>query len=408
MRAVTVLPGKADSLQVTEVPDPAARAGELLVEGLALGVCGTDREIAAGDYGWAPPGADRLVLGHESLGRVRPAPPGSGFAAGDLVVGVVRRPDPVPCGACAHGEFDMCRNGRYTERGIKEIARLRQPSAGPSRPTTRYAWTRAREVGVLMEPTTVVAKAWEQIERIGARAWFEPRARAGHRRGPDRAAGRAARRCSAAWTCTCSTGSTTAPSRELVAGAGRAPTTRATSATSRAQVNAGRRRSRPPASAGWCSTRIADNAAAGIVCLTGVSPPGRPLTIDAGTINREIVLENDVVFGSVNANLRHYRAGGAARWSAPTAAGSSGLITRRVPLARARRRSRRGTRTTSRSSSIFRRSARETRRQCPQGHGAEGCRAAGSPGGSLARGRGAGVRGGCRRARVRSWPCLVP
>ena len=61
------------------------------------------------------------MLGHESFGRVRQAPGGSGFAAGDLVVGVVRRPDPVPCGACAHGEFDMCRNGRYVERGIKEV-----------------------------------------------------------------------------------------------------------------------------------------------------------------------------------------------------------------------------------------------------------------------------------------------
>jgi hypothetical protein len=52
---------------------------------------------------------------------VRAAPAGSGFAAGDLVVGVVRRPDPVPCGSCAAGEWDFCRNGRYTERGIKAV-----------------------------------------------------------------------------------------------------------------------------------------------------------------------------------------------------------------------------------------------------------------------------------------------
>src|SRR5690242_11116973 len=120
MRALTVEPLKAGSADVREVPDPQPGPDELLVEGLALGVCGTDREIAAGEYGWAPPGRDRLVLGHESFGRVRSAPDGSGFAPGDLVVGVVRRPDPEPCGACAHGEFDMCRNGRYTERGIKE------------------------------------------------------------------------------------------------------------------------------------------------------------------------------------------------------------------------------------------------------------------------------------------------
>ncbi|XVU23001.1 alcohol dehydrogenase catalytic domain-containing protein [Actinoplanes sp. CA-054009] len=112
---------------------------------LALGICGTDREIAAGEYGWAPPGRDRLVLGHESLGRVRAAPAGSGFAPGDLIVGVVRRPDPQPCGACAHGDFDMCRNGRYTERGINKSTGT-AASCGRWRPTTRsssiHAWNR--------------------------------------------------------------------------------------------------------------------------------------------------------------------------------------------------------------------------------------------------------------------------
>src|SRR3954464_2428755 len=115
MLALTVEPGRAGSLPVGEVPEPEPDAGALLVAGLAVGICGTDREIAAGEYGWAPPGAEHLVLGHEALGRGRQAPEDSGFAPGDLVVGVVRRPDPVPCGACAHGAFDMCRNGHYTE-----------------------------------------------------------------------------------------------------------------------------------------------------------------------------------------------------------------------------------------------------------------------------------------------------
>src|SRR3954452_10499561 len=174
MLALTVKPGRAGSLTVGEVPEPEPDAGALLVAGLALGVCGTDREIAAGEYGWAPPGQDRLIVGHESLGRVREAPDGSGFAPGDLVVGVVRRPDPVPCGACARGEFDMCRNGRYTERGIKEIH-----GYGSERWTVEADYAvkldpSLESVGMLMEPTTILAKAWDQIERIGARAWFEP------------------------------------------------------------------------------------------------------------------------------------------------------------------------------------------------------------------------------------------
>ena len=114
MRAITVRPGKANSAQLEEIAEPPLSDGNLLVRARALGVCGTDREIVSGDYGRAPPGEERLVLGHESLGTVERAPKGSDFAVGDLVVGIVRRPDPVPCPACAVGEWDMCRNGRYT------------------------------------------------------------------------------------------------------------------------------------------------------------------------------------------------------------------------------------------------------------------------------------------------------
>src|SRR5215831_19971648 len=120
MRAITVSPGQPGSERLEDVPDPPASDGPILVRTVALGVCGTDRDIVAGEYGWAPPGENRLVLGHESLGRVEQAPAGAGVVPGDLVVGIVRRPDPVPCPACAVGEWDMCRNGRYTERGIKE------------------------------------------------------------------------------------------------------------------------------------------------------------------------------------------------------------------------------------------------------------------------------------------------
>ena len=120
MRGVTVRPLTPGSAELSEVPEPGPAEGPVLVEAVAVGVDGTDQEIIDGAYGWAPPGRDRLVLGHESLGRVVEAPADSGFAAGDLVVGIVRHPDPVPCGPCAAGEWDMCRNGRYTEHGIKE------------------------------------------------------------------------------------------------------------------------------------------------------------------------------------------------------------------------------------------------------------------------------------------------
>ncbi|MFG2021533.1 glucose 1-dehydrogenase [Actinomadura geliboluensis] len=328
MRALTVLPDKPGSLAVTDVPDPEPGEGDLLVDGLAVGVCGTDREIAAGDYGWAPPGRERLVIGHESLGRVREAPSGGGFSPGDLVVGVVRRPDPEPCGACAHGEFDMCRNGRYTERGIKELDGF---ASRAWRVEADYAVRldpRLAEVGVLMEPATIVAKAWDQIEKVGGRAWFEPRrvlvtgagpigllaALLGVQRGLDvHVLDRVA----------------DGPKPRLVADLG---------ATYHHEGLAEAVRGGPPdvvIEATGVSQLVlgamANNAAYGIVCLTGVSPSGRSLEVDAGALNREIVLENDAIFGSVNANLRHYAA--AARALAEADLGWLGrLISRRVPL----------------------------------------------------------------------------
>ena len=74
MRAITVTPGAPGRERLAQLDEPDRGQDELLVEMLALGVCGTDREIVGGQYGWAPPGRDWLVLGHESLGRVREDP----------------------------------------------------------------------------------------------------------------------------------------------------------------------------------------------------------------------------------------------------------------------------------------------------------------------------------------------
>jgi threonine dehydrogenase-like Zn-dependent dehydrogenase len=331
MRALTVVPLQAGSLAVTEVPDPQPGPNELLVEGIALGVCGTDREIAAGEYGWAPPGADRLILGHESLGRVRSAPPGSGFAEGDLVVGIVRRPDPDPCPACARGEFDMCRNGRYTERGIKEIHGYGSQLWTVEADYVVKLDPGLESVGMLLEPTTVVAKAWDHIERIGNRGWFGPK-------------------------------------RVLVTGAGPIGQLAALLGVQRGlevhvldrltdglkprlveQLGAHyhhtsipevAREARPDiiieatGAAQLVLDSMENNAAAGIVCLTGVSSGGHTIGIDAGQVNRQIVLENDVVFGSVNANRRHYEAGADALAKADRG-WLEQLVTKRIPLERA-------------------------------------------------------------------------
>lgn len=117
MRALIVAPNIANSARLDDFSEPPATDGAVFVRALAQGVCATGREIVSGEYGWAPPGEERLVIGHESVDRVQQVPAGCGVVAGDLVVGIVRRPDPVPCPACAVGEWDTCRNGRYGERG---------------------------------------------------------------------------------------------------------------------------------------------------------------------------------------------------------------------------------------------------------------------------------------------------
>ena len=328
MRALSVVPGRSDSLAVGDRPDPTPGPGELLVEGLAVGVCGTDHEIASGDYGWAPADEERLVIGHESLGRVRTAPEGSDFSAGDLVVGVVRRPDPVPCGACARGHFDMCRNGRYTERGIKERHGY---ASGLWTVEQDYAVTldpALREVGMLMEPTTVVAKAWQQVEAVGSRSWYDPRtvlvtgagpigllaALLGVQRGLD---------------VHVLDQVTDGPKPDLVTDLG---------ATYHhgdiGDVTAQHEPDVVIEATGVGSVvfgAIRGTGSYGIVCLTGVSPKGRPLEVQAGSVNRDIVLENDVVVGSVNANLEHYRLAAQALGEADRG-WLERLVSRRVPL----------------------------------------------------------------------------
>ncbi|MBF5042175.1 theronine dehydrogenase [Aggregicoccus sp. 17bor-14] len=327
MRALTVEPKVPNSARLEEVPEPPPSEGALLVRTRAVGVCGTDREILGGTYGWAPPGERRLVLGHESLGEVLEAPPGSGFARGDLVVGIVRRPDPVPCANCAVNEWDMCRNGQYTERGIKERHgyaserfRLHPEFAVKVDPGLGLR-------GVLLEPASVLAKAWEHVERIGERARWTPervlitgagpigllgalmgvqrglevhvldRVKEGPKPGLVRALG-------AHYHC--------ATMREV----GEVDVVLECTGVGELVVEA--------------LTLVRPN---GIVCLTGVSSGGRNIAVDFGMLNRELVLENNAVFGSVNANRRHYEKGAEALARADPA-WLSRLITREVPLSR--------------------------------------------------------------------------
>lgn len=328
MRAPSVIPGKADSAALLDVAEPEPEASSLLVHTLAIGVCGTDAEIMSGRYGWAAPGRDRLIIGHESLGEVLHAPGGSEFSPGDLVVGIVRRPDPVPCRYCAVGEWDMCSNGRYTERGIKQ-----RDGYGAERFRVEPSFAvkvdaALGNLGVLVEPASVVAKAWDYAERIGSRsaAWHPESvlitgagpigllaALMGHQRGLDVHVFDQV---------------VTGPKPELVRDLGAAYYGGELSALGGLTPDI-------IIECTGATPVIADavtrSAPSGIVCLAGVSSGGHTIRLDLGDVNRRMVLENDAIFGSVNANRAHYEAGATAlaRADRPWL---SRLITRRVPL----------------------------------------------------------------------------
>ena len=329
MRAVAMFPAEKKIRLIDRRAPAIQRDDEVRLRMLEVGVCGTDHEIARFEYGAPPAGEPYLVMGHESLGQVAEVGSAvSGLKPGDLVVTTVRRPCGRPeCRPCAHDRPDFCRTGAYTERGIKErdgycaeryridpaFAVVVDPSLG--------------DLGVLLEPTSVVAKAWEHIERIGARARWRP-------------------------------------ARVLVTGAGPIGLLAALLARQRGlEVHVLDRVTDGPKpalvrdlGAVYHTGAVADvgpradvviectgvgqvvldalghTAPGGIVCLTGVSSGGRTLPVDAGALNRKLVLQNDVVFGSVNANRRHYQAAADAL-AAADRAWLARLITRRVPLA---------------------------------------------------------------------------
>ena len=300
MKAITVEPGKPGTVRYEDFPEPDLREGSILVEAIAAAVCGTDIEIAQGKYGWAPPGKTRLVLGHESLGRVIDPGPGSSFKKGDLVSGLVRRPDPVPCPNCAVGESDMCRNGQYTERGIKEIHgfmserwRIEPEYAIKVDPSMGI-------LGVLLEPTTVIIKALEQILAVGQRSFWEPKTVLVTGAGPIGLLAAAVARLAGLEVHVLDRVET-GLKPDLVAALG-------ATYHSGSVLDLGFEPDAIVECTGVGSVigeSVQKVGAGGVVCLTGVGAGG-VATRAVADVAAAAVLKNNVIVGSVNANKRHW------------------------------------------------------------------------------------------------------
>jgi threonine dehydrogenase-like Zn-dependent dehydrogenase len=173
---MAVFPEKRE-VRIVEVAPPRAEGDhDVRVRVREVGICGTDREICGFHYGTPPAGNEMLVLGHEALGEVIDVGPSvRTLRRGDLVAITVRRPcEDASCLACRAGRQDFCLSGEFRERGIKEAnGFLTEEIVEDERYLVKVPQALA-DVGVLVEPLTIAAKASVELEAIMRRYPWEP------------------------------------------------------------------------------------------------------------------------------------------------------------------------------------------------------------------------------------------
>ena len=171
MRAVGVVPGKREVRLIEHAEPEVSDAYDVRIRGLDVGICGTDKEICTFVYGSPPVGSDYLVLGHESLGQVVEVGAGvSIYQPGDLVVPSVRRPcDHADCRPCRADLQDFCSTGDFTERGIKMTHGFMTEFYVEKEQYLTLVPSELRDVAVLVEPLTVAEKAFSQVWKIQER-----------------------------------------------------------------------------------------------------------------------------------------------------------------------------------------------------------------------------------------------
>ncbi len=165
-------PPKAGVKRV-EMREPKAGPRDYLVKTLEVGIDGTDQEIARGEYGTPPPGERYLTLGHEALARVLEAPRGGTLETGDLVNPTVRRGCGI-CKPCKTEQSDFCFTGLFKERGIKGLHGFMSPLFVETEEYLVKVPLDISEVGVLTEPASIAVKAIHQVLKIQERMpWRE-------------------------------------------------------------------------------------------------------------------------------------------------------------------------------------------------------------------------------------------
>lgn len=177
MRAVAVFPAERQ-VRLIDHPEPVlASPTDVRLRMLEVGVCGTDREIVTFQYGTPPAGSPYLVIGHESLGEVVEVGAAvTRVKVGDLAVPMVRRPCPHPeCAACRAGRQDFCYTGDFTERGISGAHGFMTEFVVDDERYMNLVPRALRDVAVLTEPLTIAEKAIAQVWQVQQRLpWVAP------------------------------------------------------------------------------------------------------------------------------------------------------------------------------------------------------------------------------------------
>jgi threonine dehydrogenase-like Zn-dependent dehydrogenase len=311
MQALAVFPSKK-TLQLVERPQPRLQdATGVLLRVREVGLCGTDREISSFEYGTPPPGSDHLILGHEALAEVvEVGREVKSVHPGDLVVAMVRRPCAHPeCRPCRVGRPDFCVTGDFTERGIKQADGFLADYTLDNEEYLVRVPKPLADVAVLTEPLTVISKAANQASAILGRLPYEP----GRQRGLVLGAG--AIGLLGAMVLIASGYETVVYSREpeggdrsrLIESLGASYISAASQPIETLAERTGKvdlvLEAVGVASVMTGASRLL--AANGVAVLTGIPAAGAAAQIDGRSL-RDLVLKNQVVFGTVNAGRRDH------------------------------------------------------------------------------------------------------
>lgn len=302
-------PLRKDSLRLGDLNVPEINKREMLLEVQRVGICGTDRDIIAGFYGQAPKGSDYLVLGHESLSRVsRVGKNVSGFKKGDLIVPTVRRNCPENCLNCRSGESDMCLTGHYLEHGIKGLHGFAAEYSVTDKDFVVKLPESLSEVGVLLEPLTVVEKGLVQTFLLQqARLKWKPKSALVLGAGPVGLLATAILRLKDLEVHTVATRSAESLKARLVekTGAHYINAKEKPLGSMEGKYDIVFEITGSPSVALEAQHLIGTN---GVVCYLGIYKMEQD-TEDAGKLFTEMVLGNRVHFGSVNANKMYFEKG---------------------------------------------------------------------------------------------------